>query len=88
MSAPETRPVRLDVIGMRCPIPLLLTRQLVRTLAAGARVEVVGDDPEMLDDFPAWSEESGHRLLEIGRVGELVRCLVEVAAGPADAVRP
>jgi TusA-related sulfurtransferase len=48
-------------------------------LPAGARLEVVGDDPGIVEDMPVWCEETGNRLVEMQRTGELVRCLVEKA---------
>ena len=69
----------LDVRGLLCPIPILRTAQRMRDLPAGARLEVVGDDPGIVEDMPVWCEETGNRLVEMGREGELVRCLVEKA---------
>lgn len=71
---------RLDVTGTLCPVPLLLTARCLRGLDTGARLEVVGDDPEMLRDIPDWCRESGHRLLHIEQRAGLVRCLLEKAA--------
>ena len=69
----------LDVRGLLCPIPILRTAQRIRDLPAGARLEVVGDDPGIVEDMPVWCEETGNRLVEMERTGELVRCLVEKA---------
>ena len=70
----------LDVKGTLCPVPLLLTRQLVRDLPAGAIVKVVGDDPEMVQDFSDWSLETTHRLLKIDRADPEIHCWVEVVS--------
>jgi tRNA 2-thiouridine synthesizing protein A len=69
----------LDVRGLLCPIPILRTAQRISDLPAGARLEVVGDDPGIVEDMPVWCEETGNRLVEMQRTGELVRCLVEKA---------
>ena len=69
----------LDVRGLLCPIPILRTAQRMRDMPAGARLEVVGDDPGIVEDMPVWCEETGNRLVEMERTGELVRCLVEKA---------
>jgi tRNA 2-thiouridine synthesizing protein A len=68
---------RLDVRGLLCPIPILRTAQRMRTMPAGARLEVVGDDPGIVEDMPVWCEETGNRLLGLEREGDLVRCVVE-----------
>ena len=69
----------LDVRGLLCPIPILRTAKRLRDLPPGARLEVVGDDPAIVEDMPVWCAETGNRLLGLERDGELVRCLVEKA---------
>ena len=73
---------RLDTTGRRCPVPVLMTARVMKGLAVGARLDVIGDDPEMLIDIPAWCEQSGNRLLAIQRAGALVVCQLERADGP------
>lgn len=51
----------------------------MRDLPAGTRLEVVGDDPGIVEDMPVWCEETGNRLVGLEREGELIRCLVEKA---------
>jgi tRNA 2-thiouridine synthesizing protein A len=58
-------PHRLDVRGLLCPVPVLMTAQAAARLPLGAVLEIVGDDREMLVDLPAWCEQSGNRLLAI-----------------------
>lgn len=70
-------PHRLDVRGLRCPLPALRTAKAMDRLAPGERLEVVGDDPAMVIDLPAWCDDHGQALLELVRDGELVRVVVE-----------
>lgn len=73
--------------GMLCPVPILLTARRFQELDCGARLEVVGDDPGIVEDMPVWCEETRNRLLSLERDGELVRCVVEKAdptAQPSD----
>lgn len=58
---PETH--RLDVIGCFCPLPILLSVREMLNLAPGDLLEVVGDDPAMLEDMPDWCARAGHRLV-------------------------
>jgi tRNA 2-thiouridine synthesizing protein A len=71
-------PVELDVRGKLCPLPVLLAERRLATLPAGARLAVTGDDPGMLEDFPAWCAGTGHRLVDLAR-GEagVIRCVIE-----------
>lgn len=73
---------RLIVLGLRCPVPVLMAARAVAELAPGERLEVIGDDPEMLRDFPAWCGEAGHRLLSLDRAGEAIHCRIEKGSAP------
>jgi tRNA 2-thiouridine synthesizing protein A len=79
VSAANVR--RLDVIGMFCPLPILLAAREMLRMAAGERLEVIGDDPAILEDMPVWCERTGHRLIEmVAREGRVIS-LVEKGAG-------
>lgn len=78
MNSPE--PHRLDVRGQFCPLPVLFSVREIRRLQVGEQLEVVGDDPGMLEDMPVWCERAGHRLLAIEEVDGEVRCLIEKGA--------
>ena len=72
MSAAST--IRhLDVTGTFCPLPILLAARELMHLAAGDRLEIVGDDPGILEDMPVWCQRAGHRLVRISeRQGKIV----------------
>lgn len=53
----------LDVRGMRCPMPLLKTRQALRYLADGQLLRVLTDDPGSVNDIPRWLQENRHHLV-------------------------
>jgi hypothetical protein len=46
-------------------------------LSPGDLLELVGDDPGIAEDIPAWAEMNGHRLIFVRREADLVRCRVE-----------
>ena len=54
----------LDATGLRCPLPVLRARKALRSLPAGARLRVLATDPGAVQDFRAFCEATGHRLLE------------------------
>ena len=71
-------PHRLDVLGLFCPIPVLLAAREMQRLRPGDLLEVLGDDPGILEDIPAWCDQAGHLLLEMveeeeGRIRSLVQ---------------
>ena len=77
MSVAE--PHRLIVLGLRCPVPVLMAARAIAELRPGELLEVVGDDPEMERDFPVWCDQGGHRLLLLDRRESAIRCLIEKA---------
>lgn len=54
----------LDARGLACPMPIVRTAQLIKTMAAGETLEVVATDPGSIKDFAAWSRTTGNTLLD------------------------
>lgn len=54
----------LDARGHKCPIPVLRARKAIRAVAAGGELEVLATDPSAVKDFKAFSEATGHALVE------------------------
>jgi tRNA 2-thiouridine synthesizing protein A len=50
--------------GMKCPLPVLKARKLMKDLADGDVLEVQATDPGAPADFKHFCETTGHRLLE------------------------
>jgi tRNA 2-thiouridine synthesizing protein A len=73
-------PLRLDVTGTLCPVPVLRTARAVARLPAGALLEVIGSDPLMRLDLAAWCAREGHEVVTMEASGARVRCLLRVAA--------
>lgn len=70
----------LDVTGTFCPLPILLSAREMQKLHPGDLLEVVGDDPTILEDMPVWCERAGHRLLDLREEEGQVHALVEKGA--------
>ena len=64
-SAVSTPRRRLDTIGKVCPLPILMTAKEMLNLRSGEELEVVGDDPAILDDMPVYCFRAGHELLSV-----------------------
>ena len=71
---------QLDVTGTFCPLPILLAAREMLRLTAGDRLEVVGDDPAILEDMPVWCQRAGHRLIEISEQQGKIVSLIEKGA--------
>ena len=54
-----------DARGMKCPLPVLKARKLVKGLAQGDRLIVFTTDPGAPADFEHFCEVTGHRLIAI-----------------------
>jgi tRNA 2-thiouridine synthesizing protein A len=60
---------KLDLTGLKCPLPVLRTRKALRTLSVGARLEVRCTDPLSAIDIPNLIRETGDKV-EITEQGE------------------
>jgi tRNA 2-thiouridine synthesizing protein A len=67
----------LDVTGTFCPLPILLAAREMLRLEAGDRLEIVGDDPGILEDMPVWCQRAGHRLVRISEKQGKIVSLIE-----------
>jgi tRNA 2-thiouridine synthesizing protein A len=56
--------ITLDLIGLKCPLPVLKARRQIDQMAAGAVLEVMADDPAAPLDFDHFCLTGGHQLLE------------------------
>lgn len=54
----------LDAKGLACPMPIVRTKKAMDELQGGEVLEVVTTDPGSKNDIRAWTESSGHELLE------------------------
>jgi len=53
-----------DLRGLKCPLPVLKTRQKLAQLPAGRTISVETTDPLSAIDIPHFCNEDGHQLLE------------------------
>ena len=57
-------------------MPILKTREAMKTLLAGQVLEMLSDDPASDADMRSWSAKTGHELLEVERDGAVYRFLI------------
>ena len=60
---------RLNVLGLLCPLPILRAATTIKDMSTGQILEILSDDPGILEDLPEWCDETGHELVEI-RTGD------------------
>jgi TusA-related sulfurtransferase len=73
MKADQT----LDCMGLYCPMPIYETSVKIKDLKIGEILEVIGDDPGIKKDMPAWAEATGNKLLDIEEEAGEIRSYVK-----------
>ena len=74
---------KLDLTGLKCPLPALKTRKALRGVRPGERLEVHCTDPLAAIDVPNLINETGDRLEAIERDGNKIVFLIEKARAAA-----
>ena len=69
--------------GLRCPMPLLKTKQLMRQMAVGERVRVEATDVGSQRDIPLFAKKEGHHLERIDTQDEVI-CFWIIKGGTSD----
>ena len=59
-----TDPMTLDLTGLKCPLPVLKARRVIKGMSAGAELVVLADDPAAPLDFDHFCQTGGHQLVE------------------------
>ncbi|WP_343228988.1 sulfurtransferase TusA family protein [Rhizobium setariae] len=55
--------IKLDLRGLKCPLPVLKSRQKLAGLVSGSVIEVETTDPMASIDIPHFCSEDGHALV-------------------------
>ena len=68
MSSHSDRPLEqtdhtLDVLGLRCPEPLMMVRMTMRKIAVGETLLILADDPATTRDIPDYCRFIDHELM-------------------------
>ena len=71
--------LKLDCVGLFCPMPILKTRDAMRRLEPGQVLEMTSDDPASEADVRSWTTRTGNELMEIDRNGATFRFLIRKA---------
>ena len=52
-----------DFTGLKCPLPVLKAKRVLKNLAKGKKVVFISDDPASPIDFIHFSENEGYEIL-------------------------
>ena len=73
----------LDLTGLKCPLPALLTRKALARLAPGERLELRCTDPMAAIDIPVMVQQLGDRLDSAERHEDVLVFLIAKGDRPA-----
>ena len=75
---------KLDLAGLKCPLPALKTRKALKTLVPGDRLEVLCTDPLSVIDIPNLIRETGDKVEITERNETRIVFLIEKTNGPIE----
>jgi tRNA 2-thiouridine synthesizing protein A len=67
----------LDLTGLKCPLPALMTRKAMKALSVGEHIEVHCTDPMAAIDIPALIQQNGDAIASSQRDGDVLIFLIE-----------
>ena len=70
----------LDTLGLRCPMPIILTTKKIKELKPGQVLEVLSDDQAVKKDMAAWCLSTGNECLAIQEENGSYRVFVKKAS--------
>lgn len=56
---------KLDLSGLSCPLPVVITSETMRKMKEGEILEVISTDPGFERDIWSWAKQSGNILLKV-----------------------
>ena len=74
-----TQLIKLDLAGLKCPLPALRTRKALKTLTPGDRLEVHCTDPLSVIDIPHLIRETGDKVEITERAEQQIVFVIEKA---------
>lgn len=68
----------LDCRGDYCPVPVTRTAERIKSLRPGEVLAVMGNDPGLQIDIPAWCMSNKHHFLGIQNEPDYIVCFIKV----------
>jgi tRNA 2-thiouridine synthesizing protein A len=67
----------LDASGLNCPLPILRAKKALNSMDAGQRLRVIATDKGSVQDFAAFTKQTGNPLLDSSEEGGKFIFLIE-----------
>jgi tRNA 2-thiouridine synthesizing protein A len=74
---------KLDLRGLKCPLPALMARRALLRASPGVEIEFVSDDPLAAVDIPHMCREQGYDVLALERHPASTRLVLRRPASSA-----
>ncbi|HEX4118684.1 MAG TPA: sulfurtransferase TusA family protein [Rhizomicrobium sp.] len=78
----------LDLRGLKCPLPAMLTKKALAPMPAGAMVTVLADDPLAVVDIPHMCHGEGHAVDSVAARNGYNEFALRVRSATASAAPP
>ncbi len=72
---------KLDLTGLHCPLPILKAKKRLYELDPGQTLCVLADDPGSIEDFQAFSRQTGNELVEMRELADHFLFVLRKAPG-------
>lgn len=60
----------LDARRLLCPMPVIKTQNMAKTLQQGDTLTIIATDPGSQHDLPCWCRMNGHQILESKEIND------------------
>ncbi len=71
----------LDLTGLTCPVPIVMTSETMKKMKEGEVLKVVATDPGFEQDLWNWARQTGNELIGIERHGASLVAYIRKVAG-------
>jgi tRNA 2-thiouridine synthesizing protein A len=72
--------IELDARRLMCPMPVIKTQNIIKTLSTGDKVRVTCTDPGVMQDIPAWCRINGHTVLNTEEIDHEYILIIKVGS--------
>ena len=69
--------IKLNLLGVLCPIPVHETRRAMDNCSPGQMLEIICDDPETLHDIPALCDRLGAEIRSVAEDSGEIRFFIK-----------
>lgn len=74
----------LDLTGLMCPLPIVITSEKIRRLREGQTLTVISTDPGFERDIYNWCSQSGNELLSLKKEGDKTVAVIRKSSGAVE----